>query len=174
MDPADYDPFAPGRFPTGSVVAMAPGGSARPMPGILPVTLTFDWGRDVPTLYLAAEDDVPIPLDRVTELHDRTHGSKRLYILRRADHQHFVDDVEGAHEGLRAMSFPGDAAWIPAAMRPMAELSTGEQAHDFLRGLSLAHLDATLRDNDAAARFLDGDVAAALGARGVEAIAPRP
>lgn len=26
-----------------------------------------------------------------------------MFILRRADHQHFVDDVEGSHEALRAM-----------------------------------------------------------------------
>jgi dienelactone hydrolase len=154
-----------------SVVAMAPGGSSDPMPGILPLTLNFAWGHDVPTLYLAAENDVPIPLDRVLELFERTPGSKRMFTLRRADHQHFVDDVEGDHEAIRAMSLLGDAAWIPAAMRPMAELSSGEQAHTFVRGLTLAHLDATLRGSDAAERFLTGDVVEALATCGVEVIA---
>jgi predicted dienelactone hydrolase len=156
-----------------SVVALAPGGSSRPRPGILPVTLTFAWGRDVPTLYLAAEDDVPIPLEGIHELFDRTPSSKRLFILRRADHQHFVDDVEGEHEAIRAMSLPGDAAWIPAAMRPMAELSSGDEAHVFVRGLTLAHFDASLQEVDDAERFLDGDVEAQLAARGVEGIAYR-
>lgn len=157
-----------------AVVAMGPGGSTNPRPGILPLTLTFAWGRDVPTLYLAAEDDVMIPLASVYELFDRTPASKRLVILRRADHQHFLDDVEGEHEALRALSLPGDAAWIPSAMRPIAELSSGEQAHVFVRGLTLAHLDATLRQLNAAQRFLAGDVEAVLTARGVEAITRRP
>jgi dienelactone hydrolase len=49
-----------------AVVALGPGGSAHPRPGILPLKLTFDWGRDVPTLYLAAEHDTPIPLSRAS------------------------------------------------------------------------------------------------------------
>jgi dienelactone hydrolase len=153
----------------GSVVAMGPGGSSHPRPGILPLTLTFAWGRDVPVLYLAAEDDVPIPLDGVRELFDRTPGARRMFVLRRADHQHFIDDVEGEHEALRAMTLPGDAAWIPAAMRPMSELCPAAQAHDFVRGLTLAHLDATLRRSLAAQRFLEAGADAALAARGVDA-----
>ena len=154
-----------------AVVALAPGGSSRPRPGVLPLTLAFAWGRYIPALFLAAEDDVPIPLDGVRELYDRAPAPKRMFVLRRADHQHFVDDVEGEHEALRAMSLPGDAAWIPAAMRPVSELCTGEQAHTFTRALTLAHLDATLRGSDAAQEFLAGDAEAALAAHGVEAIA---
>ncbi len=156
-----------------AVVAMGPGGSSHPRPGILPVRLTFAWSRAVPTLYLAAEDDVPIPLAGVRELFDRTPAPKRMFILRRADHQHFLDDVEGTHEALRAMAFPGAAAWIPAAMRPIGELCSGELAHVFVRGLTLAHLDATLRGSAAAERFLAGDVEAELAARGVEATVER-
>ena len=93
-----------------AIVAMAPGGSSRPMPGVVRLSLSFAWGRDVPTLYLAAEQDTPIPLDRVRELFDRTIASKRMFVLRRADHQHFVDDVQGEHEAVRTMTIPGDAA----------------------------------------------------------------
>jgi dienelactone hydrolase len=153
----------------GSVVAMGPGGSSRPLPGILPLSLTFGWDRDVPVLFLAAEDDVPIPLNGVRELFDRTPGPSRMYVLRRADHQHFLDDVEGEHEALRAMTLPGEAAWIPDAMRPMSELCPGPQAHDFVRGLTLAHLDATLRGSDPAGRFLAAGADSALAARGVDA-----
>ncbi|HEY6314545.1 MAG TPA: hypothetical protein VIY52_27630 [Streptosporangiaceae bacterium] len=127
-----------------AVVALAPGGGGRPKPGILPLTLAFGWDHEVPALYLAAEDDVPVPLEGLRELFGRAPAPKRMFVLRRADHQHFVDDVEGEHEALRAMSLPGDAAWIPAAMRPASELSSGEQAHTFTRGLALAHLDAAL------------------------------
>ena len=157
-----------------AVVAMAPGGSSHPRPGVLPLSLTFAWGRDVPVLYLAAENDVPVPPAGVRELFDRTPATKQMAILRHADHQHFADDVEASHEALRAMTLPGEAAWIPAAMRPIAELCPGEHAHLFARGLALAHLDATLRRSAAAAEFLAGDLEAELAARGVEAITHRP
>ena len=157
-----------------AVVAMAPGGSSHPRPGVLPLSLTFAWGRDVPVLYLAAEDDVPVPPAGVRELFDRTPATKQMAILRHAEHQHFADDVEASHEALRAMTLPGEAAWIPAAMRPIAELCPGDHAHLFARGLALAHLDATLRRSAAAAEFLAGDLEAELAARGVEAITHRP
>jgi dienelactone hydrolase len=152
-----------------SVVAMAPGGASNPKPGILPLTLTFAWGRDVPTLYLAGELDVSIPLDGVYELFDRTPGSKRMFVLRRADHQHFVDDVEIAHEAVRGFSFPTEAAWIPAAMLPIAKLASGEQAHTFVRGLTLAHFDATLRELAVAGAFFASEAAAALTIHGIDA-----
>jgi dienelactone hydrolase len=157
-----------------AVVALAPGGSTIRKPGILPVSLTFAWGHAVPTLYLAAELDVPIPLEAIHELFDRAPPPKRLFILKRADHQHFVDDVEGEHEAARTIPYPDEAAWIPRAMRSINELCTGEQAHLFVRGLTLAHLDATLRGFEAAALFMAGDVEAALEAHGVEAMEYRP
>jgi dienelactone hydrolase len=157
-----------------SVVAMGAGGSNEPRPGILPVTLTFNWLREVPALYLAAENDVPIPLEGALEIYERAPEPKRMFILRRADHQHFLDDVEGAHEAVRRANFPAEAAWIPAAMLPISELSSGEQAHTFVRGLTLAHFDATLRRLESAERFLDADVQAALAARGVDAMPPSP
>ena len=158
----------------GSVVAMAPGGSSNPRPGILPLTLTFEWAHDVPTLYLAAELDVSIPLDGVYELFDRTLASRTMFVLRHADHQHFIDDVETTHEAIRAMTFPGEAAWIPAAMLPISELATGEQAHRFARGLTLTHFDATLRKSGAAEEFLADDAEAELCRRGVDAFAYPP
>jgi hypothetical protein len=92
---------------------------------------------------------------------------------RRADHQHFVDDVEGDHEAIRATTLPGDAAWIPAAMWPVSELTSGEHAQLFARGLTLAHLDATLRGLHAAEQFWSSDVEAQLAERGVEAVTLR-
>ena len=157
-----------------AVVALGPGGSAHPRPGVLPLKLTFQWGRDVPALYLAAEDDTPIPLAGVCELFDRTPEPKRMFVLRLADHQHFLDDVEGEHEALRAMTLPAEAAWIPAAMQPITQLCPGEHAHVFVRGLTLGQLDATLRGSAAAERFLAGDVEAELANRKVAAIAHRP
>jgi hypothetical protein len=97
-------------------------------------------------------------------------SSRYKEILRRADHLHFLDDVEKQHEALRAMTLPGVAAWIPKAMLPISGLSSGEQAHTFTRGLSTAHFDATLKESAESEAFLKGDVVAALHARNVDAL----
>ena len=130
----------------GAVVAMAPAGTSKPLPGILPLTLTFAWRREVPTLFLVAEHDTATPLPGQYELFERTPSSKRMLILRNAGHGHFGDDIE------------------PGQCPP-------EHAHVFTRGLALAHMDAALKDGEAAWRFLAGDVAAVLRERGVDAIA---
>jgi dienelactone hydrolase len=153
----------------GSVVALAPGGSEPTPPGIIPATLTFAWGREIPTLYLVADQDASLPLPGMFQLYERTPGRKRMLILHRADHVHFVDDVELAHEEFRTMALGGPAAGIQARMRPIGELCSGKQAHLFVRGLTLSHLDATLRGSGAAEQFLAGDVVAALARHGVEA-----
>jgi hypothetical protein len=44
-----------------AVVALAPGGSSRPVPGVLPLTLAFRWERVVPLLILTGDRDVPVP-----------------------------------------------------------------------------------------------------------------
>ena len=157
-----------------AVVALAPGGSSRPKPGILPVKLAFAWGRDVPTLYLVAEDDASLPLAGMYEIYERTPAAKQLVVLRRADHMHFMDNVEAMHEAVRTMPWGGELAWLPKEMRPIAELCSGAQAHLFVRGLTLCHMDAILKRREAARQFLDGDVEAALAARGVEAFVHQP
>jgi dienelactone hydrolase len=134
----------------GAVVALAPGGSSQPPPNIIPAQLTFKWGRDVPTLYLVAENDTILPLAGMYELFERTRATKHLVILRRADHEHFGDNFE-----------------------PQAGLCSREQAHVYIRGLTLCHMDATLRRVPAAQRFWAGDVEAELVAQGVNVIMPR-
>jgi len=157
-----------------AVVALAPAGSSNPKPGILPVKLTFTWGRDVPTLYLVAENDISVPLAGMHELFERTPGTKKLIILRRADHAHFIDNVEEAHETVRQMPWTGELAWIAEEMRPIAEFCSGEQAHLFARGLTLWHMDAALREQEEAQRFLSSDIEAELAERGVDVIVHKP
>ncbi len=157
-----------------AVVALAPGGSSQPKPGIVRVKLAFTWGRDVPTLYLVAENDISLPLAGMYELFERTPATKRMVVLRRADHLHFMDNVEEVHEAVRKMPWTGDLAWIPKEMRPIAELCSGEQAHVFVRGLTLCHLDAILRRREEAQRFLVGDLEAELAVRGVDVIVHKP
>jgi dienelactone hydrolase len=152
-----------------AVVALAPGGSSRPLPGVLPLTLAFGWERVVPVLILAGDSDVPVPLDGVQDIFARAPEPKRMFVLRRADHQHFADDVETSHESLRAMTLPGEAAWLTAAMLPIGELCPGEHGHLFACGLTLAHLDWALRGAAAAQEFLASRADGALAARGVDA-----
>jgi predicted dienelactone hydrolase len=127
-----------------AVVALAPGGASNPKPGIIPATLTFKWPRPPATLYIVAEDDVLTPIAGMHELYSRTPGAKHMVVLPRADHLHFVNNVEQDHEQLRAASLPPEAAWISREMRPIAELCTGEEAHRQILSHTLAHLNATL------------------------------
>ena len=157
-----------------AVVALAPGGSSLRKPGILPLTLTFQWDRPVPALYLVAENDVSLPLAGMYELFGRAPSTKQMLILRRADHLHFMDNVEQLHEAVRAMPLTGELAWIQKEMRPVSELCSAEQAHLFVRGLTVCHFDATLREQQEAQQFLSSDVASALAAHGVDAIAYKP
>jgi dienelactone hydrolase len=156
-----------------SVVGLAPAGSSIRRPGIIPATLTFEWARDIPTLYLVGDHDTSLPLAGMVELFERTPGAKQMVILHRADHMHFVDEIESSHEAARALPAVGDLAWL-SEMRPIAELCPPDDAHLFVRGLTVAHLDATLRGNDDAQRFLRRDVQAELAARGVDATVYEP
>jgi dienelactone hydrolase len=153
-----------------AVVALAPGGSSRPVPGVLPLALAFGWEQVVPLLILTGDRDVPVPLKGVQEIFRRAPDPKRMFVLRRADHQHFADDVEANHEALRATALPGEAAWMTAAMLPISQLCPREHRHTFARGLSLAHLDAVMRGNVVAERFLADSAESALAARGVVAV----
>jgi hypothetical protein len=84
-----------------------------------------------------------------------------------------MDDFAELHEKVRAMEWPGDLAWMPKEMLPIAELCSEEEARLFVRGLTLCHMDAVLRQNEGAQRFLAGDIEAALAARGVDAVVYR-
>ena len=153
-----------------AVVALAPAGSSHPKPGILPVKLTFEWGRDVPTLYLVGESDIVTPLDGMNELFERTRATKRMLILRRADHSHFMDDIEREHELVRQMPFTSELSWISKEMRPIAELCSEAHAQLFVRGLTVWHLDATLKGAEPAQRLSQGNLQAMLKELGVAAI----
>jgi predicted dienelactone hydrolase len=130
-----------------SVAALAPAGASNPKPGILPATLSYARQHDVPSLLLVAEEDTALPLAGMYEIFERTPPPKLMVILRRADHGHFLQNVE--------------------------ELHGGEEAHRFVCALTLAHFDATLRGHPDAQRFLQGDIERTLSARGIEAAVVR-
>src|SRR5258708_27113226 len=102
------------------------------------------------------------PIEGMYELFERTPATRHMVILRRADHLHFLDDAEQLHETFRSTPMSGELAWIPKAMSPIAELSSGEQAHLFARGLAVCHMDAFLRGKPEAHALLAGDLEAEL------------
>jgi dienelactone hydrolase len=133
----------------GAIVAMVPAGNSKPLPGIIPATLTFKWKRQIATLLLAAERDKFTPPTGIRELRDRAPAPKRMFVLRGAGHQHFADVIED-----------------PEGCAP-------EKAHAFAMGLALAHLDGALKSSAGAAAFQGDDVIAALRERGVDATEER-
>jgi predicted dienelactone hydrolase len=141
-----------------AIVALAPAGASNPRPGILPAKLDFRWGRDVPTLLLAAENDVCLPLSGMYEIFERTPATKKMAILHRADHMHFADNVEEIHEIMRHAEAPAEFAWLKE-MKPISELCSGEEAYRFIRGLTLCHMDLYLRQLENARQFLGDDSA---------------
>ncbi|HEX7794740.1 MAG TPA: alpha/beta fold hydrolase, partial [Vicinamibacterales bacterium] len=142
-----------------AVVALAPAGSSNTRLEILPAKLAFKWGRDVPTLILAAENDVCVPIDGVYEIFKRVPAAKRMVILRGADHMHFMNNIERLHEAVRTSppSIP-ELDYLQKEMRPIAELCTAEQSHLFVRALTVAQFDAVLKHDNDARRFLADDI----------------
>lgn len=138
-----------------SVVALAPAGSRNPRPGVIPAPRDFEWRRTVPTLIIAGDRDVSIPLDHVRDIFDRAPEPKKLVALRGVDHMHFVDGAEAAHERVRSMQFPPELAWLRQEIRPFSELRPEQETHECIRGLTLAHFDATLKGNPEARDFLE-------------------
>lgn len=151
-----------------AALPLAPAGGRTHMPAEpLRAALSFDWGRDVPTLYLVAEGDSLLPLDGMRELLERTRSSKQMVVLKNSDHMHFCDRVEEVHEMFRMMPPPGAFADVARNVPPIAELCPGEHAYQFVRGLGLAHMDAHLKGSEPAAQLLAGDIRALLAARGI-------
>ncbi|MGP8101149.1 MAG: alpha/beta hydrolase family protein [Candidatus Cybelea sp.] len=138
-----------------AVVALAPAGASNPRPGIIPATLDFAWGREVPTLVMAGDSDVSIPLDCVRDVFDRVPSFKRLVLLKGVDHLHFVDRAAEQHERVRAMVFPPELQWIQQEMRAFADLRPEAEAHRIVAGLTVAHFDATLKANPNAGDLLE-------------------
>jgi predicted dienelactone hydrolase len=140
--------------------------------------LDFRWKNPVPTLFMVADRDSWLPLYGQIELFRRTPGPKRMVIMERADHNHFVDDVAFGHEWLREFTLalaktetPTGADWraIARGMLPYEQLTPQEPALRCWRGLCAAHMAAHLRAEPEARAFWMKDVAAELDRRGVKA-----
>jgi hypothetical protein len=118
---------------------------------------------------LAAENDAALPLAGMYEIYERIPAAKRMVVLRRADHAHFMDNVEREHESFRTAPLPPVLKAIQQEMLPSGELTSGEKAHRFTCGLTTCHMDTFLRGRPEARQFLEHDIEGALNARRVEA-----
>lgn len=133
-----------------------------------------DWDRPVPVLILTGDLDPLVNVADIRELHRRLTAPKRLAVLKRAGHLHFVDGAQAVHETMRAAylggTFPDpelDAVALATAMRPFAELCSEADSLATARGLCLAQMDAEVKHDVGARAFLAGDLAATFAARGI-------
>jgi dienelactone hydrolase len=152
-----------------AVVALTPGGASQRKRNILPLSLNFDWRRNVAMLLLAAEDDAFLPLQGMLEIFERAPSPKLMVTLKRADHLLFMDNAEEVHEAFRTSNLGDQYAEIQHDVKPAAQLVSGTTAHAFARGLSVAHFDGILRCFPAAHRFLEVDLKRELSDRSIDA-----
>lgn len=165
-----------------AIVPLCPGNNDAPIhhatEPIMVDQIDLDWKYPAAALQIVADRDSLVPLYGQLALHERLPTqTKQLVILADADHNHFVDDVEGGQAGLATFAreihaaFPrSPARWdiVAEGVPPIANLVDGELAKVALRGLSLAHFDQYLRDYNPACAVLE-DPTAALGSLGVKA-----
>lgn len=152
-----------------AVVAHAPTGGLKPRPGVFDGKLSFKWKREVPAMYLFAEDDTLTPFEGEKDLFKRAPAPKKSFVLRKADHMHFLDAVEEEHEFMRTTEWPEEMAFVAEELRPASELCSGSKAQTFTAALTLAHLDASLLWKDDARRWLGENVREKLLALGIDA-----
>ena len=161
-----------------AVLPLAPaGGFTRVDPdNVMATTLSFKWGREVPTLYLVGDLDSILPLEGMRDLYRRNPEPRTSVVLQNADHFHFNDEIEQTHDGFKKImtmmsaNMEGEARRgldaMLHAMNPASELVAGKQAYDLINGLGLAHFDAHLRGNTSAKALLSDDLVTLLADRG--------
>jgi dienelactone hydrolase len=140
--------------------------------------LTLDWKSPVTLLTLVGSQDSWLPLYGQVDLFARCPTTtKHLVALQRADHQHFVDDMENCHGWYRDFTLQLDAAgeesgppWkaIAAMIRPWGELMPETEALTIVCGLTTLHFDAYLKGN-AHAQTLSADLGGELRRRKLSA-----
>ena len=131
--------------------------------------LDLGWNRSVPVLMLVADLDSILPLSGMQDLHGKIVGPHRTVVLNNADHFHFCDNVEQAHDGFKMMMpmMDPEASAMLHKMKAAEELCPGDQANAFVRGLGLGHFDAHLCGNTEAMKMLDGDLEELMASQGV-------
>lgn len=151
-----------------AVLALAPAGGHSSLIGKqLADKIELAWNRDVPTQLIVADRDSLLPLAGMHDLYERITADKRMFVLLDADHMHFCDRPRAAHEMFRMVPNLATLFNVPA-LPPFSELCSAEHALTAVRGLGLAHFDATLKDDEGAASFVRDHAMSELARRGIQ------
>ena len=161
-----------------AIMPLAPGGGGEvndenPMAS----SLSFNWDRPIPCLYIVSDLDSILPIAGIQNLCQRNPEPALAVVLTNADHFHFNDHVEAAQDGYKAFIEAANAnadegtrrptnAFL-SATKPSTELVPGSHAHKLINGLGVAHFDAHLNDHAGAADLLQGDLPALLANQGI-------
>lgn len=159
-----------------AILPIAPGGGKTPdsdEDNPLYNALKLNWDHEIATLYIAAEKDSLVPIASVNDLFNRTPEPKKMIVINNADHFHFCTYTEMAHEMLRSQPelLFGDTPFskqIKENMLPITELCPSELAQAFLNSLGLAHMDAHLKNNRAAEKWLKGNIKSIMTSKGID------
>ncbi len=166
-----------------AIVPMCPSGGETP---IYPKghnhareALNFPWRTDVAVMFLVADRDSWLPLYGQIELFARVRGQKSMFVLRRANHNHFIDDIPESHEFLRQFTrslaeieADGGVDWTAVAnsIPPYSETCPAEQAYECWRGLCVLHMDAYLKQHEDALAMLRNNVISEVQNRGIDVV----
>ena len=152
-----------------AVVPLAPAGGSSVFAGdMLRDHVKLDWGREVPSLFVVADQDSVLPIDGMQQLFARVAAPKKMVVLLGADHMHFCSRPRAAHEMMRMAPPIPQLGRAKQAMRPFDELMAAKQALAAVRGLALAHFDAFVKNDAAAREFCGNQVMSALSRKGIE------
>ena len=161
-----------------AIMPLAPGGGGEvndenPMAS----SLSFNWDRPIPCLYIVSDLDSILPIAGIQNLCQRNPEPALAVVLTNADHFHFNDHVEAAQDGYKAFIEAANANAdeetrratnaILSVTKPSTELVPGSHAHKLINGLGVAHFDAHLNDHAGAADLLQGDLPALLANQGI-------
>jgi dienelactone hydrolase len=127
--------------------------------------------KEVPCLYLVADQDSLLPLDSMQDLFHKTPEPKRMIVLQDSDHFHFCDNVEFIHDMMTKMGsglFGGNNEnGALSKMKKSTELCPGKDAYAFLQASTLAHMDAYIRNQTEAKTFLEKELLSELKNRNI-------
>jgi dienelactone hydrolase len=161
-----------------AIMPLAPGGGGEVNDkNYMASSLSFNWHRPIPCLYIVSDLDSILPLAGMQELYQRNPEPALAVVLANADHFHFNDNVEAAQDGYKAFieaanenddeETRGATNAILSVTKPSNELLPGSHAHQLINGLGVAHFDAHLNDHGGAAEILQGDLPALLANQGI-------
>ena len=160
-----------------AILPLAPAGGAVDHENPMATSLSFDWQRPIPCLYIVSDLDSILPIAGMRDLYRRNPEPVLGIVLENADHFHFNDNVEATQDGYKAFIEAANANAdnetklaanaMLSLMKPSTELVPGSHAYTLINGLGLAHFDAHLKDHLGAAELLQGDLTALLANQGI-------